>query len=388
MRIACVIQRYGSDITGGSETHCRAIAERLAARHDVTVLTSCARDYVSWRNEFTAGESTVGPVRVVRFPVTRRRRMAEFTHVSDLVFSDTASAGEQERWFVENGPIVPDLLAHLERERITYDRVLFWSYRYYPSFFGVPIVPDRAILVPTAEEDPLIRAPILSGYFAVPRGYLFLTPEERDLVAARVHGPLAASEIAGIGLEPSSTGPDASVLGDIGVAPPFVLYVGRIERNKGCESLLRYFERYVADGYKPITLVMAGPSLMPIPAHPLIKPLGFVPDRVRDALLANARALIVPSPYESLSIVLLEAWNRGVPALVNAKCRVLKGQVARADGGLPYSGILEFCEGLRFLASESDVARRLGQQGLAYVDREYRWPTVMRRVEALLEQAG
>ena len=125
---------------------------------------------------------------------------------------------------------------------------------------------------------------------------------------------------------------------------------------------------------------------MPIPEHPLIRPLGYVPDDVRDALLAHARALVVPSPYESLSMVLLEAWNQGVPALVNARCRVLKGQVERADGGLHYANVREFCEGLELLVREPDLARTLGAQGRAYVDREYRWPVVMDRLESLLAQ--
>ena len=59
---------------------------------------------------------------------------------------------------------------------------------------------------------------------------------------------------------------------------------------------------------------------MEIASHPLIRPLGFVDEPVREALLSAARALIMPSPYESLSMVLLEAWNHGIPALVCRAC--------------------------------------------------------------------
>jgi glycosyltransferase involved in cell wall biosynthesis len=384
MKIACVVHRYGTDVTGGSEAHCRAIAERLAERHDVTVLTSCARDYVTWRNEYPPGTSMVGPVRVIRFPVTRTRRLNEFRHLSELVFGDRATETEQERWFVENGPLVPGLIDHLGGGGTAYDRVLFWSYRYYPSFFGVRAVPDKAILVPTAEDDPLIKAAILSRFFALPKAYLFLTPEEQQSVVAHLPEAPALSQTIGIGLDPARGAEAPDALHALGLPAAYVLYVGRIERNKGCETLLRYMTRYLAEEQHPVPLVMAGPAFMPIPDHPMIRPLGFVPDNVRDALFAHARALVVPSPYESLSIVLLEAWNRGIPALVNARCRVLKGQVERANGGLHYNDVREFCEGWRLLAHEPATAARLGRQGLAYVEREYRWPTVMAKIETLL----
>jgi glycosyltransferase involved in cell wall biosynthesis len=127
---------------------------------------------------------------------------------------------------------------------------------------------------------------------------------------------------------------------------------------------------------------------MPIPSHPSIKALGFVSDAVREALLTRARALVMPSPFESLSMVLLEAWNRGLPALVNARCKVLRGQVERADGGLYYGNTTEFVAALDYLLDHPGAARMLGQQGLAYVDREYRWPIVMDKIERLLAQTG
>jgi glycosyltransferase involved in cell wall biosynthesis len=386
MRLACVVHRYGSDITGGSEAHCRSIAERLAARHDVTVLTTCASSYVTWRNAFPPGESTVNNVRTLRFRVERPRNLHAFRDISDLVFTGVASNAEQERWFDENGPVVPSLVDHLSAHAAGYDRVLFWSYRYYPAFHGVRAVPDRAVLVPTAEEDPLIHAPILSSYFSRPRAFGFLTPEERDLVTARISGAAPPSAVIGAGLDAPTTQPDRALLEAHGIPETFLLYVGRIERNKGCETLLRYFTAYLTNRGSPIPLVMAGPAIMAIPNHPLVRPLGYVPDALRDALLAHARVLVVPSPYESLSMVLLEAWNRQVPALVNARCRVLKGQAERANGGLYYGNVREFCEGLHQLVRDVGLARTLGAQGREYVDREYRWPIVMERLESLLGQ--
>ena len=131
---------------------------------------------------------------------------------------------------------------------------------------------------------------------------------------------------------------------------------------------------------------MAGFPNMPIPEHPLVKCLGVVDEPVREALLAKARLLLVPSPYESLSMVLLEAWNQGLPALVNGRCAVLHGQVLRANGGLSYRYASDFAASLAYLLAHPDVAKQLGRQGLAYIEQEYRWPRVMRKVEDFLEE--
>jgi glycosyltransferase involved in cell wall biosynthesis len=224
----------------------------------------------------------------------------------------------------------------------------------------------------------------LDRLFSLARGFLFLTPEEQALVADSCSHPLAPSRIVGSGLEPviEDEGSDVS-LESLGVVKPFVLYLGRIDPNKGCETLVRHFLRR-APGDRSIQLVMAGPENMPMPNHPRIRRLGFVGEAAREALLSNAAVLAVPSPFESLSLVLLEAWNHRVPALVNGRCGVLKGQAIRANGALYYRNVDEFACGLSHLLNNPDVARQLGEQGLAYVNREYRWPHVISKIDGFL----
>jgi glycosyltransferase involved in cell wall biosynthesis len=386
VKLACVIQRYGAELAGGSEAHCRALAERLASHHDVTVLTSCAEDHLTWQNSYSAGDSYVGPVRVRRFLVARNRQPQRLTELSELVFRDRASTTEEEAWFHENGPQVPGLIDDLRQHGREYDLVLFWSYRYYQSFFGLPVVGDRAVLVPTAEEDPMIRMRLLGRFFLLPRGYVFLTPEEGDLVAAAADGPLPPSLILGAGLDPAAVELANAVLEPLELADPFVLYLGRVDRNKGCEMLLRCFMQYLDDGRAPATLVLAGPSSMPVPNHPRIRALGYVAPSVRNALLAQARALVIPSRFESLSLALLEGWNFARPALVNGRCHVLRGQVRRANAGLYFDRYDDFAESLEYLLTRPDEAGRLGRQGLAYVEQHYRWPVVMERFEGFLER--
>jgi glycosyltransferase involved in cell wall biosynthesis len=389
MKLACVVHRYGPQATGGSEAHCRALATRLAANHQVDVLTSCATDYITWKNVLPAGESRDGGVRVLRFPVARQRRLNRFREISEHVFAGGATPGEQDAWFRENGPEMPALLEYLEKHDHEYDRVMFWAFRYYHAYFGLPLVADRAVLVPTAEDDDLIRtATVLGPFFARPRSYLFLTPEEHDLVAARCEGHLPSSEVIGAGLDPAPAAAPMTSLAGVDVRPPFLLYLGRVEKNKGCDTLIAHYQAYLevetAAGREPIPLVMAGPVKMAIPDVPRLRVLGFVSDDVRDALLREALALVMPSPFESLNIAVLEAWNVGTPVMVNGRCRPLLGQTRRANGGLIYERRDDFIEALRFLVNNPTAARQFGAQGQQYVELEYRWPVVMSKVEALL----
>ena len=158
MKLLLVVQRYGPEVTGGSEALCRAIAQRLAERHDVSVATSCATDYVTWANVLPPGTSSDGRVTVHRFESARQRPLQAFWRLSDRIFDDQASAEEQAQWFALNGPDVPGLLDFVRARGRDYDRVLFFTYRYAPSWFGLPLVADRAILVPTAEHDQLISS--------------------------------------------------------------------------------------------------------------------------------------------------------------------------------------------------------------------------------------
>ena len=385
MKLAFVVQRYGAEIAGGSEGHCRELAERLSGRHDITVLTTCASDYVTWENALPPGRTVEHGVSVLRFPVARPRRMKVFADLSDEVFEGGASRERQEEWFRENGPETPELVEYLRAHGHEFDLVVFWTFRYYQSYFGLPVVSDRAVLVPTAEDDAAINLDVLPPFFDKPAGYMFLTPEEEQLVSSRAYRPLLPSMVVGSGLEPVSTdGMTRVPLEALGIPQNYLLYLGRVDRNKGCDALLENFQEY-ASARPDVALVLAGPAKMQIPSNPRILALGYVSNEVREALLAHARALVVPSWYESLSIVLLEAWNHGIPALVNGRCKVLAGQVRRANGGLYYMFPAEFDEAADFLLNRPAERDAMGRQGLAYVDREYRWPTVLSRVETLLQ---
>lgn len=380
LRLCFVIQRFGLEVAGGSELHCRWLAGRLARRHDVRIVTTCALDYLEWRNHYPPGADEVAGLPVTRHPVRRPRDPHRFALISDLVFHEEHALEDERRWVVENGPDCPELVRSL-RTLADVDLFVFYSYRYYQTFFGLPTVKERAVLVPTAEEDPAIELPVFGDLFRSPRGIVYLTPEERSLVQGVSGNAAVPSVVVGSGINVPPGHAEVNLAGRFGVSGRYVLYAGRIDRNKGADRLFTYWQRLHDEWPDLPPLVLVGRPALEIPAHPKIRHLGFVSEEEKFALLAGCELLVLPSAYESLSVIVLEAWAMGRPVLVNAACRVLEGQCVRSGGGLFYRGYSEFAEALRRLAADAALRRALGEAGRRYVAAEYDWDVVERRTE-------
>ncbi len=383
-----MIQRYGLEVNGGAELHCRWLAERLAERHQVEVFATRALDYLEWRNHYPAGSAVVNGIPVHRFSVKRPRSARAFASLSNLCFHETHTREEEEAWVRENGPYSPALVKAVARARDRFDRFLFYCFRYYQSYHGLPVVRERSILVPTAEEDPAIQLGIMRPFFSLPRGIVYLTPEEQTLVEDASGNRSLPSVVIGSGLNLPEADPALDFRARHGLTRPFLLYVGRIDKNKGCITLFAYFKKFRQETGADVDLVLAGRSVVPIPDDPHVRHVGFITEEEKVAALRQCALLVMPSPYESLSVVTLEAWKLGVPVLANARCKVLAGQCLRANGGLFYHGYAEFAEGLRLLLTEPQLAATLGRQGREYVEREYSWQTIDAKMEDLLARTA
>jgi len=388
VRLAFVIQRYGLEVNGGAELHCRWLAERLARRHQVEVFATRALDYLEWRNHYPEGRATVNGIPVHRFTVKRTRNARAFASLSNLCFHETHTREEEEAWVRENGPYSPALVDAVARARQGFDRFLFYCFRYYHSYHGLPKVGERAILVPTAEEDPAIGLGIYRPFFSRPRGIVYLTPEEQALVEDTAGNAAVPSVVIGSGLNLPAPDPSLDFRAKHGLTRPFVLYVGRIDKNKGCVTLFAYFRKFREETGADVDLVLAGRSVVPIPDDPHVRHVGFISEEEKVAALRQASLLVMPSPFESLSVITLEAWKLGVPVLANARCKVLMGQCLRSNGGLFYHGYAEFAEGLALLLRQESLARALGRQGRAYVERECSWETIESKMEELLRRTA
>ena len=224
----------------------------------------------------------------------------------------------------------------------------------------------KAILVPTAERDEVIGLSIFGPVFRGVRGIMYNSSEERAMIQTASRNHDVPGVVVGVGSELPATADAARFREKFNLHRPFALYIGRIDENKGCGELFQYFTRYAATFPSGLDLVLIGRAIIPVPDHPRIHHLGFLDDRDKFDALAASDALIMPSYFESLSMVALEAWGMGKPVLANGRCDVLKGQCIRSGAGLYYESYEEFAETLYALESKGPLHARLGRNGSEY----------------------
>jgi len=407
VKIAFIVQRYGAEILGGSEYHCRLIAERLAQRHDVEVLTTCARDYITWENDYPEGNDRIRGVTVRRFKNARTRDISSFNQYSDWIFHHAHTREDELSWLEQQGPWCPALLEHLQRNHRQYDALIFFTYLYAPTVLGLEIDPARSILVPTAHNEPAIQLSLYREMFKKPAAVAFNTETEKNFLKTTFEFRAAAEETVGCGVEllPEQVQPDEPDPEDEDeihkrlpahlrvrgaqfrrrhrLQGQFLLYGGRIDAGKGCEELIEYFTSYKEQGGEA-QLALMGVKLMQLPEVPWVRFAGLLSERERLQALEAATIVVVPSPFESLSLLALEAMAVGTPVLCNARAEVLVDHCLKSNAGLFYSDREEFVESAKLLLADERLRDRMGRNGREYVKRNYRWDVIMAKYDRLI----
>lgn len=417
MKLAFIVQRYGAEILGGSEYHCRLVAEHLAKRHEVEVLTTCAKEYTTWENVYSEGSDRICGVTVRRFANEQSRDLKSFNEYSDWIFSNPHTTQDEDRWLQQQGPWCPNLINYLEQKHKSYDALIFFTYLYAPTVLGLRVDPKRSILVPTAHDEPAIRLGIYESVFSLPSAIAYNTGVERGFLRERFSISAQAEEVVGCGvdlpphLDATRSGPLPT--GDMEeddfanenltklsrqlpgtlfrrkhrLHGPFALYGGRIDPGKGCEELIEYFGTY-ASQHGDATLALMGVKLMPIPQESFVRFAGMLSEHERLEALEAASVVVVPSPYESLSLLALEAFAVGTPVLANARSDVLTDHCQRSNAGLYYADCKEFVECLHLLVGDPELRDAMGQNGRRYVKDNYSWKTIIAKYESLINVVG
>ena len=386
MKVCFVVQRYGLEVNGGAEAYTREVAEHLALLpgYEVSCLTTCAVNYQTWKNEYEPGVTMLNGVKVERLPNSAERDVQSFNKLSEKVLGAAAarqplSKDKEEDWMTKQGPCCPDLPKRLAEIRDEYDVFVFVCYLYYTTYFGLPVVADKAIFIPTAHEETPIHLGIFESMFNLPAAFYYNTVEEKELTNVLFPSSLSKPDNGGkggVGVELPS-GIDGEAFKKKYGLDNFMLYVGRIDENKCCPEMFKYFAEYKKrHPNSDLKLVLMGKPVCEIPVRDDVVSLGFVSEEDKFSGLAACRFLVLPSKFESLSIVVLEAMKMNKPVLVSADCPVLKGHALRSNAGLYYSGFLEFEGCVDYLIGNPDKASLMGDNGVIYVDNDYSWDKI------------
>lgn len=395
-RLAFIVQRYGLEVNGGAEAHCRQLAEKLAVNHDVEILTTCALDYTTWLPYYQAGECIVNGIKVTRFLnreekssekeryfmkilVGRIRLLRDFKLVRFVksFFSEWKSG---DLWIKARGPYCEDLVTFLKANHQNYDVLIFMTYLYYPTVFGLRVAPYKSLLIPTAHDEAPIYLPPFKSVFTLPKFLMFNTESEKRFVHRVFNNTSIAYDIAGVGLEMKGFNSEQSFKEEFKIDGDYIIYIGRIDTLKGVGELFEMFAKYQNNGH-PITLVLIGQAFIQIPETASIRYLGFVSDEVKNRALQEAMLLVLPSQFESLSMVVLESLFLKVPVLVNGKCDVLVEHCDKSGGGFYYTSTSEFLSHLDFAVKNRDVLKQMGNSGQIYVQNNYQWDVVLSKFE-------
>jgi glycosyltransferase involved in cell wall biosynthesis len=362
------------------------MATILARRHDVEVLTTNAGDYLRWSEAFPVGPCVIDGVPVRRFAVARGRASDwTVTHQLLLAGLDTSSFARlppsireafaarvrgwpdalQEHFIRGQGPIAPGLNSYLRQA--TYDAALFVTYLYPTTYDGLLAVPrGRAHVVPTLHDEPPAYLPAFGRRLR--RATLLCSTNAEVALVSRLypeHPPTARRIGYGIALPADETDDRPPP------RPGFLLYAGRIDTSKGIGDLLEWYRALRSSEADPPGLVLIGEIMTPLPRLPGVEARGFVDDGEKLHLMRRALALVHPSPYESLGIVLLEAMACRTPVIVNAASEVLVEHCRESHAGLWAADAAQFVATVRRLAADSTLRRELGACGRSYVEREY-----------------
>lgn len=394
MKLLLAVQRYGKEVPGGAESHCRMMATGMVERgHQVEVVTSRAVSYEDWSDVYPPGDADIDGVTVHRLSV-RRPRLRRFfgpLEARSVWGYQPSAPALQEAWLRAQGPDLVGMRALIRRRAPDVDAVVAFTYLYLTTWDTLAAAAGVApvVLHATAHDEPHLWLTVFDRLMAVPEAFAWSTPEERDLLTRRARHRLSGS-VVGIGTDLARAGQPDRFRRHFGLGnSPYLLYTGRIDPAKGADELHDNFVAF-CDRHptRELKLVMMGDPILTLADHPSVIVTGFVDDETKADAVAGCQAMVVPSYFESFSMALTEGWAQSRPALVQGACAVLAGQARRSGGALPYQSFAEFEAAIDMLMERPQVGDELGASGRRYVVANYSWDAVLSRYEALLVSAG
>lgn len=387
MKVCFVIQRYGLEVNGGAELHCRQLAEKMKPYcEQIDVLTTKAIDYMTWKDEYTQSVEMINGICVRRFSVKKERKCEVFDEINSRFMRGMLKECEEQEWLEKQGPFVPELIDYLDKHQDDYDCVLFMAYLYYPTVMGIRVMHNKVIMLPLAHDEPFLKMKMYDPVFLKPDAFFFNTEEERKVVMKRFHNGDIRYEYGGTGVDLPEKVSAEDFRQKYGL-DDYILYVGRIDEGKNCPQLFEYYAEYRRrNPDSKLKLVLMGKPVIDIPDDENIISLGFVTDEDKFNGIKGARALVLPSRFESLSMVVLEAMSLMTPVIVNGECPVLRAHCTKSNGAFYYDNYYEFEAELNYLYTHPEIVSKMKKNALTYVNANYTWDSIVPRLISLIEE--
>jgi hypothetical protein len=180
----------------------------------------------------------VNAVRVHRFGVDYPRDQQQFDAAGSRVFGGPHMLEDEIDWMQKQGPYSSGLLQYLADTGGKYDAFVFFTYLYATTYFGLPLVKDKAVLVSTCHDEPPVYLQIFDRLFGQVRYLVYLTPEEKAFVQRRFFQHNLKGEVVGTGVDPIPQLPQDSgwdKLRDRLRGSPYIL-CGAHRRSEGVQA--------------------------------------------------------------------------------------------------------------------------------------------------------
>lgn len=407
-KIAFIIIRYGAEVNGGAEVHCRMLAERLRPYYDVEVLTTTTKVFRDPDNDYPEGVDTVNGVTVRRFkpaPIdgehhgayrkkckTARRirlrlaNMGLLGLISSLHPAWTMSLESEKRYYESQEDHTPQMLEFIEQHKDEYAAFIFMNFYFSQPVLGCTIAPEKTILIPLVHPDKPLYYSINAPMFTRVRHIAFNTAAERRLCSRAFGTSLAPNSLVGCGIEEAPEAEWSTVKAKYGLPDQYVLYLGRITPSK-TTKVIPDFLRYKKEHGGDVKLVMVGGTELDIKRSdsPDIIFTGYVSDEEKSSIIRHATVMVNPSRMESLSLLMLEAMQNRVPLLVNGRSRVMKDHCKSSGAAFWYNNSRDFRHKLHRLLSDPELRRTMSEKGPAYVREHYDWDVIIPKLRALIE---
>ncbi|MCB1180014.1 MAG: glycosyltransferase [Leptospiraceae bacterium] len=382
IKLFLVTPIFSPGALGGAEKLAYEYADILQEELDVTVVTTTAKDYRTWKNFYKSGTEEIGGLKIIRFPVEKERNIKRFNKLHKKLINNKEKISDKDfkKWLEYQGRYSPGLVRFIDEHKEESHLFFFITYLYYPTAISISQVKTKSICALTLHDEPPAYFPQFQRLYTENISYCFSTLDELDIYKKIFHNTPKIFSIVGVNVKKPELTERSLILPD-----KFILYIGRIDEGKGISSLLEnytYWRNHSKD--VPDLILLGGgniPEIVPEGVH--FK--GFVSSEDKYNYIKKSLFLINPSPKESFSIVIMESWLFEKPVIVNSSCDTMKNHCIRSNGGLYFSSPESFQKIGDLMMNNSELRKGMGRNGSKYVQLNYSREVIKNKLLTLIQ---